>query len=112
MRRLIASPKMLEASPADTLASAAGLHRIGDPDAWERTTEALRALVAKQLAARNLERARVSVAALILVRPAVADEAMIRLGDIDLRAERLARTLEIDLSTAGAIEARLAELLD
>lgn len=112
LRRFLASPKSLEAMPAVALACAAGLRRLGDGRAWPETVATLRSNAEAHLASEDRDRARGVVAALVLVAPAVTEEVTIRLGDLDRRADRLARVLRAALPDAAAIRGRLAELID
>jgi len=112
LRSFLTAPKSLEAMPGIALACAAGLRRLGDPDPWPATVTALGRQAQDALSRGDLDGARVVVAALTLVGPAVRDAAAVRLGDLDRRVERLARELRSELATAEAIAARLAELSD
>jgi hypothetical protein len=112
MREFVASRNMIEAKPAVALACAAGLHRLGDPAAWTKMTAALLTLADEHLAAEDMDAARGIVAALTLVRPAVASRETIGLGDLGLRTRARARLLRSELPTADSIRARLAELVD
>ena len=112
LRRMLGVPKSVEAMPAVALAAAAGLRRLGDPEPWTETVSTLRGLGDEALVAGDLDGARRFVAALTLVRPVVVEGASIRLGDLDRRADRLARDLESELPTADALRTRLAELTD
>jgi hypothetical protein len=112
MRDFVASRNMIQAKPAVAFACAAGLHRLGDPTVWTKMTAVQRTLADAHLASEDMDAARGIVAALTLVRPAVASKETIRLGDLDLRKRALARRLRSELPTADSIRARLAELVD
>jgi hypothetical protein len=75
-------------------------------------TAVQRTLADAYLAEGDMDAARKIIAALTLVRPAVASNEIIGLGDLDIRTRALARLLGSELRSADSIRARLAELVD